>query len=410
MRSLLVRVLGFGGLPLVSAIIPLLVTPLIARIAGPEGWSSISSGMAVGIFAATTILFGWNIEGPIRVASATGTDVRALVYRESLATRLALTVLVLPATAAVVAAVARPENRLDAIVIALATALGGLSPAWYCIGIGRPRLLAVVDTVPRVIAAGLAIPALLAWHQVWAYGVLLALSSLASLVFFPRAAGITLPEAKLSVQKIWLLTKRLFPVAFSGLAGNAYGSTPVPIATASVSPASASSFASADQIYRYALFPVIVLGNALQSWTLEARGRLGQRRQLVGLALHFVLGICGAVFLALWGPWLTGLLFGSAVSASQAGSTYFGLSFFFICIASPLQRNILIPARRARLVLISTVIAAIVGLAIMILAGSAENADAIALGLAVSEALMVLILLVPATFVFKNASYQRSGT
>jgi len=410
MRPLLLRVLGFGGLPLISAIVPLLVTPLIARIAGPDGWSSISSGMAIGIFAAATILFGWNIEGPIRVASAARRGIRAVVYRESLATRFALTALVLPATAAVVAAISRPENRLDAIVIALATALGGLSPAWYCIGIGKPRLLAVVDTVPRVIAAGLAIPALLAWHQVWVYGLLLGLSSLASLVVFPRAAGIALSESKLTLQEVWSITKRLSPVAASGLAGNAYGSTPVPIATALVSPASASSFASADQIYRYALFPVIVLGNALQSWTLEARGRLGQRRQLIGLALHAILGICGAVFLAVLGPWLTGLLFGSAVSATPAASAYYGLSFFFICIASPLQRNLLIPARRAQLVLMSTVIAAVVGVAIMLVAGAAKSADAIAMGLAASEGLIVLILVVPAIAVVRNNSYERTDT
>jgi PST family polysaccharide transporter len=364
--------------------------------------------MAIGIFAAATILFGWNIEGPIRVASASRTGVRSVAYRESLATRLALTVLVLPAAATVVAVVSRPENRLDAIVIALATSLGGLSPAWYCIGIGKPRLLAAVDTLPRVIAAGLAIPALLVWHQIWVYGLLLGLSSLASVMVFPRAAGIDLPETRLSLREIWSITRRLSPVAVGGLAGNAYGSTPVPIATASVSAASASSFASADQIYRYALFPVIVLGNALQGWTLEARGSVGQRRQLIGLALHFILGICGAAFLAVLGPWLTGLLFGSAVSATWAASAYFGLSFFFICIASPLQRNLLIPARRAKLVLTSTVIAAIAGLAIMLLAGAANNADAIAMGLAVSEGLMVLILIVPATAVFRNHSYQRT--
>lgn len=407
MRPLILRVLGFGGLPLVSAVIPLLVTPLIARIAGPSGWSSISSGMAVGIFASTAILFGWNIEGPIRVASSPQSHVRAAVYRDSLKSRLVVTALVLPAAAAVVWLVSQPENRLDALVISLATALGGLSPAWYCIGVGNPRLLATVDTVPRVIAASLAIPALLAWHQIWVYGLLLGLSSLASILIFPRAAGLSMPDRGLTLQEVWSITKRLSPLAASGLAGNAYGSTPVPIATAFVSPAAASSFASADQIYRYALFPVVVLGNALQSWTLEARGRDGRRRQLIGIALHLSMGICGAAFLIALGPWLTELLFGSAVIATPAASLFFGLSFFFICIASPLQRNLLIPARRTKLVLISTLIAALVGVSIMLLAGVADSADSVALGLALSEGLMVTILVGPAIATIKSGSYER---
>src|SRR3712207_2103483 len=64
------RLAGFAGLPLLSFLAPLLLLPIIARRGGVDGWAAVVIGQAVGGLAAVLVLYGWNLAGPVRVASA----------------------------------------------------------------------------------------------------------------------------------------------------------------------------------------------------------------------------------------------------------------------------------------------------------------------------------------------------
>jgi hypothetical protein len=89
-------------------------------------------------------------------------------------------------------------------------------------------------------------------------------------------------------------------------------------------------------------------------------------------------------------------MFGSAVQASYVTTFGFGVAFFFASAATPFGRNLLIPAgRRARL-LLGTSSGAIVGVPLMVASYYLFGVGGIAVGLALSEALVFLILLPPA--------------
>lgn len=182
-------------------------------------------------------------------------------------------------------------------------------------------------------------------------------------------------------------------VAVTNLIGVAYAYAPVPLATAFLSNMASSHFASGDQLYRYALFAVTALGNALQGWTLESQGSSGHRRQVAALLLHLALGVIGAVALVILGPWATALLFGQELAAPWAVTAWYGLAFAFITMSTPLLRNLLIPAGRKRRVLIATGLSAVGGLALMVGAGLMGSAPGIAAGMAVSEALLIILTL-----------------
>lgn len=412
MRTVLTRLAGFAGFPLLSAVVPLFVMPIIARLAGPLGWSSIGSGLAIGIFASTVILFGWNIDGPVRVARAGTADARLHIYGESIGTRLLLSIIVMPLTALLTGVISVPTQRLDAILIALAAASGGLSPAWYFIGIGNPKLLGIVDTIPRVLASLASIPLLLISGQIWIYAALQLGASAIILWIFVQIAPGSKGKPSYTVWKPGSLRGILrgqMAAAGVNLAGNAFGSTPVPIATATVSGPAASTFASADQLYRYALFPVVVLANAFQSWALELDGELGRRRQISAVGAHTLLGLIGGGLLAVLGPAVSSLMFGPDLAANQLTMLFYGLALCFLCVATPLQRNLLIPNGQASLVFRVTVAAALIGVTIMLIFGSLKSVEGVAFGMAASEAIVLLLLLKPSISVLQSG-FTHSGS
>lgn len=395
MKTVLLRLSGFTVLPLLSLITPLLLLPVISSFVGGEGISSVISGQAIGTFAATVLMWGWNVDGPVAVARAAGRTERADVYLRSIRTRLVLLLVTLPASAAVAALVAVPAFRWEAVAMAWAVAIAGMSPSWFCIGLGQPRLLAIYDTVPRFVATALAVPLLLLSHQLWYYTALMAAAGVASLVVFHRSFS---PGGNWWPRDVGGVFRELGAqgrTAGISLAGNAYASTPTPIATATTAPAASGSLATADTLYRFGLFTVVALGNAFQGWTIE-RGVSGRRRRhLAAIWAHAGLGVLGAAILTLAGPFVSSLLFAGKAQATTELCLYYGLAFLFLSASTPFIRNLLIPAGEQNLVLRWTLISAAFGVAFMVWAGANGNAPGIALGMALSEAILFVTLLIP---------------
>lgn len=396
MTSVLRRLTGFTVLPLLSLVTPFLLLPVIARVAGGQGWSSVVAGQAVGTVGATVVFWGWNVSGPVQVARSGSASARAEVYAASLRTRLVLMALVAPAVAVVSIVVATPGYRAVAASMAVATALLGLSPAWFAIGVGQPMLLLWYDTVPRFAAAVVATPLVLVSGAIWSYPVLLTAAVLASLAAFQSRVASGSRWAPWPVRRSVRELGAQWGFAGINLAATAYASTPVPVATRAFPEETSSRFASADTVYRLGLFTVIAMGNAFQGWTLEPRVADRRRRHAAALAAHVSLGAAGAVGFAALGPWATAVLFGESVAAPREVCVYYGLSFLFISASSPLIRNLLLPAGRDRLVLGWTVASAGLGLAVMLGASWAGWSAGVALGMALSEALLLLALLPPA--------------
>ncbi|MEP6631203.1 MAG: polysaccharide biosynthesis protein [Lapillicoccus sp.] len=393
------RLTGFTLLPLLSLVTPFLLLPVVARVAGPSGWSSFVAGQAVGTVGATVVFWGWNVGGPVLAARATSAEARAEVYAASLRTRFLLLLAAVPAAALVSAVVAASGHRVDAAAIGAATTLLGLSPAWFGIGVGRPWLLFWYDTLPRVAAAVLGALVVAVTGAIWAYPLLLAASVVVSLALF--RAHVT-PSATASDLTPWPVRRSAAELrehlgtAGINLAATAYASTPVPVATLAFRPVVSSPFASADAAYRFGLFAVTAMGNAFQGWTLEPDVADRAARHRVALLAHVGLGVVGGALFAALGPWATGLLFGADVAAPRDVCAWYGLAFAALSASTPPIRNVLVPAGRVRLVLIWTLGSALLGLAVMVAAAAMEWSAGVAAGMALSEVVLLLGLVVPA--------------
>ncbi len=395
MKTVLLRLSGFTVLPLLSLITPLLLLPVITGFVGPGGISSVISGQAIGTFGATVLMWGWNVDGPVAIARAHDARGRGAVYLKSIRTRLVLLVLVLPVSAAIAAAVSVPGFRVEAVSMAWASVLAGMSPAWFCIGLGQPRLLALYDTIPRFIATALAAPMLLLTHQLWNYTAILAAATVATLIMFHRRfsrRGRWLPE---SLAGTLGELKSQGHTAGINLAGNAYASTPTPIATATSPPVASGSLATADTLYRFGLFTVVALGNAFQSWTIERGISNGRQRHIAAIWAHAGLGVAGAVILTALGPFVSNLLFAGQIQATTQVCFFYGVAFLFLSASTPFIRNLLIPAGQKALILRWTLVSAVLGVAAMLAAGLTGNTAGIALGMALSEVVLFFSLLAP---------------
>jgi len=399
------RLTGFTVLPLLSLVTPFLLLPVVARVAGPSGWSSFVAGQAVGMVGATVVFWGWNVGGPILVAQASSAVERAEVYAASLRTRYLLLLGVVPAAAVVSALVAQPGHRVDASAIAVATSLLGLSPSWFGIGVGDPWLLFWYDTMPRVVAAVLGAGVVWATGFVWTYPVLLALSVAVSLVAFRRrvVAGVD-GTSPFPVSRSGGELRTHLGTAGINLAATAYASTPVPIVTVAFRPDASSSFASADAAYGRGLGSVTAVGNAFQGWTLEGAGGERRSRHRAAFGAHLVLGVVGGLLFAALGPWVTGFVFGPDVAAPRDVCVWYGVAFLFLSVSTPPIRNLLVPAGRVRLVLGWTLGSAAVGLVLMIGAAVAGWSAGVAAGMAVSEAILLAGLLGPALHESRSAA------
>ncbi|MBO3083853.1 lipopolysaccharide biosynthesis protein [Cellulomonas fengjieae] len=410
MRSFGGRLAGFAGLPMISLVTPLLVLPVLGRVAGQAGWASLAAGESIGTLAAIAIAYGWNTAGPPRIALTDDREARARFYRESLAVRGALTVALVPVVSLICWLVAAPGYGWPTVLMGLAGSVTGLSFSWYAVGAADPRSIALYEAVPRVAAAALSAALVIATKELTLYPLLALTASLGGLVLFSRRTLAGTAPVRWSRAGLWRLVVRDRAIAFNDIAGGAYQSLPVPVVSATAPAAAASSFASADKLFKFGLYVPITLANAFQSWTVE--GRLDERahRLRVALAAHVGVGIVGWAVLAVLGPWASGVLFGPDVAATRPACFWLGAAFFLVSARISATRHVLVPAGRVRQVVVSTIWGAVVGITGIAVLAWAVGPVGAAVGLLLGELVATTVVMLPALRHIAAISSTHAGT
>lgn len=395
-RSITTRLAAFTGGPVLAAIAPLLIIPVITRATGAGGWASFAAGQSVGLIGMIVLTFGWGIVGPVRVARHPDPADRARILAESLATRAVTALVVLPAVAVVAAWVATPDYRLAAAAVAIATAAAGFTPAWFCIGAGQPGLLTLYDVLPRLAAAAAGAGLIVLTGEIAWYALVLAASCAVAFGWHARTVLREGTHRRLSGAEIRSALRHQLPTAAIDTVSNSYGSTPTPIATGSLSTTAADSFASANTMYRFGLIAVVAFGNAFQGWVLEPDADDPRARQRLAITAHAALGVLGALGLATLGPWASSIVMGAENAATWTTSALFGAAFFAISFTTPFIRNIMIPHGRYRYVFVVTCASSVVGLSVMLIGAAMGAMDVIAAGMLAAEVVITIAIVVPA--------------
>lgn len=389
--NLVRRLAGFSTLPFLAAILPLIALPIVSRAIDDAQWTAVNVGMSVGAIASAVALVGWNVLGTPLVALATSQLEREDLYARSFYIRAVVAVCSSIVASIVCIWVAPASAIAVAIAFAVATALNGIGLSWYAVGVSSPRIIVWYEVVPRAIATAVAILVVpLTGSALW-YGLLLCGAAIAGTFAFHV---VTLKRLLPSRPRYAVLRADVAEMrAAWGVeaAGNLYANAPVPVASGLSTVAEAAAFSSSDKIYRYGTLGISAAGNAFQGWVLEAhRDEDRRRRNLVALVGMTVIGASGWLFLAVAGPWASALLFGADKQGDAAAFHFYGVAFFAVSVSTPLIRNVLIPARRDRAVLTVTLVAAALGIGLMLALGVSFGAAGVAAGFAVSEAVTMV--------------------
>ncbi|CAL8972154.1 hypothetical protein CELL_01218 [Cellulomonas sp. T2.31MG-18] len=409
MRALLGRLAGFGGLPLISLITPLLVLPVIGRVAGSGGWASLAAGESIGTLGGIVIGYGWNVSGPPRIAAEQEAGQRYALYRQSLVVRGTVACLVLPVVVLLSVVAARAGYELPTALMGVSASVTGLSFAWFCVGAGDPRSIALFEAVPRVAAAAASAALILLTRQLVIYPALAVSVSLVGIVLFSRRVPGRRPLPRTRLPELWRLVVRDRGLAAIDIAGSAYGSVPVPVVNAVAAPVLASSYASGDKLYRFGQFVPITLANAFQSWTVEA-GRAGRGRRLrFAVLAHGLLGVTGWLVFAVAGPWVSGLLFGPQVRATQAVCFWLGAAFVLLSLRTAVVRLVLVPEGKVRIVFAATMAGTLVGIPAIVGLTSLVGPVGAAWALVLSEVVSAAVLASPTVREMRLAA-QMSGS
>ena len=387
------RLAGFSMLPLFSALTPLVLLPLLARMVSAEVWSSIAIGQSVGGFVAIIASFGWTLVGPTLIARSSGTERRSL-YVESFVVRSIVLLAILPVAGVAVIVIVPRGGLVVGVSMAAAISLSGLSASWFNIGAGRAVDVAKYEAVPKLVGTALAAIGLAIFREPVIYPTLIALSTILGVLAFTRhvcGAGFWTAARQVALRDS---LRRSSSSALTVVAGGAYSASAVALVGVGASVLSVSTYVSADKVYGMACLTVASLANALQGWVAEVGGQHGARRRTLALLAHTIVGVIGCAFLITLGSQATRVLYGAALEAPQWAMVWMGVAFLCISINTAVGRLMLIPLGHTRGVLISTVAGAFVGVPAIIGGGNLAGAAGGAFGLATSELVILLVQIV----------------
>lgn len=405
-RSLSARIAAFGVVPLLGFVSPILALPVIARHATPSEWAGLLSAQALGGFAGVLILSGWAVVGEAAVARLRGdTESRRQVYSNSVRSRTLNGLVILPVLLLVTQMIAGGDAVANALM-ALSAAASGYSLTWYAVGTGAAGLILRFELGPRLLGTLVSIPAVIVFDRIWLYPVLVfAFWAGAVMVFHVREMG-----------SLWPL--RRFPDVDPGhrrsgavltLVGAAYSSSPLPIGSA-LNLQGLAHLASADRLYRYALYSVTSLAGALQEWVVGAPHEVGRARLGTAIKLHVLLGAVGGAALALFGPTAGSLLFGARIAPGYVLTACAGIAFFAVSISTSLVRHLLVPGGMARVVVRTTLVSAIIGLSSIVALGGHFGTRGVSVGLAIAEVTNLLLLMPSALGMARSRMLLLEGT
>lgn len=404
------QILGFTALPLLAAIAPLFVLPVIGRTVGAPGWAAIAIGQSVGTATSILVAFGWPAIGPSLVAAAEANQ-RAQYFRDSVHMRLLISVPAVLTTVMLASLLAAPGFRLAAALMGVAICMGGLSSSWYYVGMGQPARIALFDAGPRIAASLIAVPVLLVTRAVETYPLILIAFTVCGVLFATR----DILRGASTRQPLWRDTKAHFRdqalIATSGVITSGYtGFSVAIVAIASGSVSAVAAFASAFRLQAMVKVSSGALANAFQGWVGEVRFANPSSRMLVALGSTTLLGIVGAIGIWYLLPTAVQVVFGFDISISTSISASAAVAFLLYSITLSLSLHILIPLGRVRVVALATIAAAVVGIPAIAVLSAGQGAEGAMLGIAIAETIVAGIELPVAIGALRRSSLRSASS
>jgi O-antigen/teichoic acid export membrane protein len=384
----LARLASFALTVGLGTIVGLVSIPVITGVAGAQLWAVQAMAQSVSIMFGILVAFGWGTTGPSMVAS-TDKALRPQLFLDSLVSRGYLFLIAAPAMAATMI-VLQPEHVLLVVLASIAYLLPFLGGNWYFIGEAKPKRLFFLDALPQFSGTliGLAVLALTR-DIVWLVATQLLFNvltlTITCLVIIQSseaeiAANFSAREAfrRLAHQRHGVVT---------AATGSLYVNLPL-VAINLFLPAQLGVYLMADRIFRYGVLALSPVLQFIQGWIPEGGPENLKHRLQRSAQVAPLLGFLGGMGIFILGPLASAILSNGQVIFPSFLSAAVGLMFFSVAVSQILGLACLVSLGQGKILVQSTVLGAVCGAPVIVLAALFTDVTGVAWAVAVSEILV----------------------
>jgi len=375
-------------IPALGAVAPLLVIPAITARYGSDGWAAVAIALSLGSTAAVVAELGWGVVGPQRVSRKP--DQAIDVYEMSVSTKVLAVIALAPIAAVASAVLAAPYSfSAGAALVAVGAVLGVMSPAWYFIGTGRPIMVLITDTVPKVIVSALSALMISTGAPLEIYGAGLIVATLVGYLCASTFGHLPLWPSQFRLREAAFHIKSQLVIILGRSISTLYTSLPTAF-LGIASPNSVGLFSAVDRTMRMGLGLLGGVPARLQSWVGTPNLSLTELRSKQSIAINAGLGLIAAVTYVLVAPVAIDLLFSGEFKVDGLLVVLVGCVAGLICTSRGLGLA-LVAAERANSITKAIAISAVVGAAGLLLVAPPFGATGTVIALLAAETTGIVV-------------------
>ena len=396
----LTSVVGFAASMGMLAAASLAAIPAMINASSAAAWGAIALGQGIGAVAAVMVAYGWGLSGPAVIAAA-GPTGRRTEYLASVRVKRLLFPVAAVLAAGISALIAR-ELWMFGLVGALSATSIGLTANWFFVGLGRPYVLLLVETMPRVVGTGIGI-GVMALGGSALVGVLAQFAGMltafttSTLWILRHTSGGSQPQPTV---RETLRSQRHGSV--STLVSAAYVSAPLVIVS-TFAPVAQPLYALADKVQRQISVALGPLVTVQQGWVPRAKGEQLYRRARLVLLVGAAVAVSCGLAVVLGGPVLMDWLGGGELVAPWPVLVLMAAFVTLSVYESMVSKVVLAALHRIPVVSRATGISAAVGLP-MVAAGAVWiGASGALVGVVTGLVVRLVLELVPAVSQLRRA-------
>lgn len=387
--SLLKRLASFALTVGASTVIGILAIPVIISKAGADLWGVQATVQAGAAMFGVAVAFGWGTTGAGIVASSPA-SLRPQLFVDSLVSRVYLYLLTLPMMVLVLTAM-NPAHFDLVVAGSIAYLLPFLGASWYFVGEARPARLFRLDALPQLLGVVAGLLVILQTGRLVdvlaVQAVFNLLAVVVSTIAICRGAA-EAPKLSLSPSAAFRRLGSQRHGVITAATGSLYVNLPL-LVVYTVLPASLPVYALGDKLFKYALAAFSPVLQFIQGWIPEGGPESLRHRISRSAQVAPVIGLAGAVAIAVLGPLVAGPLSQGKVPLDLSVSLPFGVIFFAVAWSQVVGLACLVPINRTKALAVSTVLGAIAGTPLIFAGALMVGLLGVAWAVAISELVVV---------------------
>lgn len=392
------RLLSFSATIGLGTAVGIISIPVVIGAVGAATWAQLAIIQGAALLFGVVVSFGWGTTGPSQVAAVVA-DLRPQLYLDSLVSRVYLFLLAAPALCVLLLLLVDVNKEL-VIIGSLAYLMPFLGAPWYFVGEAKPWRLFLLDSLPQILGMCAGLVTVHLTRELWTFVVMLLLGNLVAVILSATRilrgpTGTTPLALGLSPRGV---VARLYPQrhgVITAATGALYVYLPVFAVNAFLPESVLAIYVLADRFVRYGLMVFAPVLQFVQGWIPEHGAHLVRPRMWRAVQLGGGIGVIGGLCVWLLSPVVAPLLSPTEPVLVPFGlSLPLGVAFAAIAISQIIGLACLVLIGEGRALAASTVIGAVVGAPLILLAGVFAGLPAVAWAVAISELLVAAYQLV----------------